>query len=98
MAESESTDVLSESSSSNPSTSSDTGLERECSTSSTTSSLLSRLKPANPSELSRKHKIDRNPPPKGKRRSQGRVAAGPKSVSPSQRVNEHPGKFLSVFE
>ena len=40
------------------------------------------------SELSRKRKVNRNPPPKGKKCSRGASASDPKSVTPSQRVSE----------
>ena len=45
------------------SSSSDTGTERECSSSSTSASLLSRLKAPNTSEFARKCKVDSNNPP-----------------------------------
>ena len=45
-------------------------------------SLLHRLRAPKPSEFSRKRVIDRNHPPKGKRRARGSVlASDPKSVS-----------------
>ena len=88
MADPLSSDLTSESS--RLSASSDTGTERECSSSSTSASLLSRLKAPNPSESARKRKVDsNNPPPNG-----GRGTVGPKSVSPSQRVQEHPDQYL----
>lgn len=59
-------------------------------------SLISQLRPANPSEFARKRKVDRNPPPKGKRKSRRHGTVGPKSVSHSQRVHEHLGKYLTV--
>ena len=40
--------------------------------------------------------VHRNPPPAGKRRSRGRGANEPKSVTPRQRVSEHPGEWLTV--
>ena len=51
-------------------------------------SLLSRLHRPTSSELSRKRKVNRNPPPKGKKCSRGASASDPKSVTPSQRVSE----------
>ena len=59
------------------------------------SSLLQRLKSPKPSELSRKRTVHCNPP-KGKKRSQGRSANDPKSVTPLQRVKEHDGECLCV--
>ena len=56
-------------------------------------SLLDRLWAPLPSELSRKRKIDTNPPPNGKRRSSARGDCDPKSVSPGQRVSEFPGEL-----
>ena len=57
------------------------------------SSLLSHLRA---SDLARKRAVHRNPPPAGKRRSRGRGANEPKSVTPRQRVSEHPGEWLTV--
>ena len=59
-------------------------------------SLLDRLKAPTPSDLARKRKIACNPPPKGKKRSCGRGANNPKSVTPIQRVKEHPDECLTV--
>ena len=62
-----------------------------------TVSLLDRLHCPKPSELACKRKIDPNPPPKGKRKSYGgRGTSGPKSVTPSQRIIQHPGECLTV--
>ena len=79
------------SSSSVPSTTTDIS-----SSSSTVTSLLSRLHRPTSSELSRKRKVDRNPPPKGKKRSRGASASDPKSVTPSQRIRQYAGENLSV--
>ena len=65
-------------------------------TSSGVGSLLSCLHRPTTSELSRKRKIDRNPPPKGKKRSRGASASDPKSVTPSQRVKQYTGENLTV--
>ena len=62
----------------------------------TTVSILDRLHCSKPSELARKRKVDHNPPPKGKRKSYGCGTSRPKSVSPKQRVTEHPGEYLTV--
>ena len=58
-------------------------------------SLLSRLHRPTSSELSRKRKVDQNPPPKGKKRSRGASASDPKSVTPSQRVKQYTGEAAS---
>ena len=55
--------------------------------------LLSRLHRPTSSELSRKRKVNRNPPPKGKKRSRGASASDPKS--PSQRVKQYTGEAAS---
>ena len=56
--------------------------------------LLDRLRS---SGLSRKRKVRKNMPPLGKRRSKGGgKSAGPKSVTPSQRVGEFQGEMLTV--
>ena len=60
-------------------------------------SFLSILHRPTSSELSRKRKVDRNPPPKGKKRSRGTASTNdPKSVTPSQRVRQYKGENLSV--
>ena len=61
-------------------------------------SLLSVLRCPKPSELSRKRKTQKNPPPPlGKcRATRGHGTFDPKSVSPVQRVQEYPGESLSV--
>ena len=56
--------------------------------------LLSRLKCPAPSDLSRKRKLNSNPP-KGLKSSKGSVAAEP-SIPPSTRVKEFPSEHLSV--
>ena len=45
-------------------------------------SILDVLKADTCTELTRKCKIDCNPPPKGKRRAQGEGSSEPKTVSP----------------
>ena len=59
-------------------------------------SLLERLRVPTVSELSRKRRIDANPPPPaGKKRSTQTVRKfDPQSVRPSQRANEFPGEQL----
>ena len=59
-------------------------------------SLLDRLKAPQRSELSRKRTVDRNPPPKGKRRARGPHTSDPKSVSPAQRIPEFSDEQLTV--
>ena len=59
-------------------------------------SVLSHLHRPTSSELSRKRKVDRNPPPKGKKPSQGASASDPKSITPSQRVKQYTGENLTV--
>ena len=59
-------------------------------TSAKVKSLLDSLHRPTASELSRKQKIDRNPPPKGKKRSIGSCSSDPKSITPQQRVRQHP--------
>jgi len=77
--------------------SSETGTEAtEHESTSSCVSLLDRLRSPKLSEFACKRKVDHNPPPKGERRSHGRATIGPKSVTPSQRVSEHPGEFLTV--
>lgn len=71
------------------------------SSTSTSLSLLERLRAPRPSDLGRKRSIHVNKPPIGKKRSLcgGAGAAGkhdPKSMSPSQRVNKFPGENLTV--
>ena len=66
------------------------------STAGTSSESLSVLRCPRPSELARKRKIQRNPPPSGKRRARGHGTFDPKSVSPAQRVSEYPGESLSI--
>ena len=61
-----------------------------------TTSLLQRLRRPKSSELARKRTVHRNHPPLGKRRCRGRGANEPKSVTPSQRVTEHPDECLTT--
>ena len=58
--------------------------------------LLDSLHKPTASELSRKQKIDRNQPPKGKKRSRGSFSSDPKSITPQQRVRQHPDQCFSV--
>ena len=52
-------------------------------------SILTVLRPPRPSELSRKRTIDRNPPPKGKKRSKcSNPNSDPKSITPEHRVKD----------
>ena len=53
-------------------------------------SILDVLKAPMHMELTRKRKIDCNPPPKGKRRAQGEGSSEPKTVSSCQRVDRFP--------
>ena len=53
-------------------------------------SILDVLRPPTRSELTRKRKVDSNPPPKGKRRAECA------SVSPRQRIDEFPDERLTV--
>ena len=66
------------------------------SSSSTSTSILNKLRPPTISDLARKRKILVNIPPVGKRRSTTTVKKfDPKSVKPSDRVSEFPGEQLS---
>ena len=56
-----------------------------------------RAKGSTHTELTRKRKIDWNPPPKGKRRARGEGSSEPKIVSPRQRLNEFPNECLAVY-
>ena len=58
-------------------------------------SLMTVLRCAQPAAISRKRKV-RNNPPTGKKRSCRRSLSDSKSVTPSQRVKEHPGETLCV--
>ena len=49
-------------------------------------SILEALKAPKASDLTRKHKVDCNSPPKGKRRARGEGSSEPKIVSPRERV------------
>ena len=75
------------------STTSESELEQSR-TDSTVSSLLDRLKSPTVSDLSRKTKVQTNPP-RGTKRGKGAVAAEP-SVSPSDRIREFPDEQLST--
>ena len=75
------------------STTSESELE-QLRTDSTVSSLLDRLKSPTVSDLSRKRKVQTNPP-RGTKRGKGAVAAEP-SVSPSDRIREFPDEQLST--
>lgn len=79
-----------------PSTTDSTSASSSSAVSSGVNSLLSRLHRPTSSELSRKRKVDRNPPPKGKKPSRGASASDPKSVTPSQRVKQYTGENLTV--
>ena len=59
-------------------------------------SILDVLKAPTRTELTRKRKIDCNPPPKGKRRARGEGSSEPKTVSPRQRVDQFPDQCLAV--
>ena len=54
------------------------------------------LKAPKLSDLTRKRKVDSNPPPKGKRRARGEGANEPKTVTASQRIKEFPGECLTT--
>ena len=57
--------------------------------STTVPSAYSMLRPPTSSQLSRKRAIDRNPPPKGKKRAKGpNRQSDPKSITPEQRVKD----------
>ena len=60
--------------------------------------LLSRLRAADPADISRPRKLKKNAAPIGKKRSHvaGRSAHNPKSTSPYQRVCEFPGENFTV--
>ena len=53
------------------------------------------LKASQASDLTRKRKIDSNPPV-GQKRSRGQGSSEPKSVSAKDRVNEFPDECLTV--
>ncbi len=55
--------------------------------------LLARLKCPKSSDLSRKRKVQSNPP-KNKKQCKGAVVDEPKSVAPSQRVKEFPSTLI----
>ena len=61
-------------------------------------SILQSLKAPKASDLTRKRKVDCNPPPKGKRKARGQGSSDPKTVSPGERVREFPdGEWLTVI-
>ena len=53
-------------------------------------STVEALKAPKASDLTRKRKVDCNPPPKGKRRAHREGSSEPKTVSPRERVREFP--------
>ena len=58
---------------------------------------MDRLKAPKASELARKRKVQSNPPVCMKRSKKGRnFAFAPKSITPYDRVKEHPGETLTV--
>ena len=59
-------------------------------------SILEALKTPKASDLTRKRKVDCNPPPKGKRRARGEGSSEPKTVSPRERVRKFPDECLTV--
>ena len=58
--------------------------------------ILEALKAPKLSELTRKRRIDSNPPPKGKRPARGEGSSEPKTVSAKQRVKEFAGECLAT--
>ena len=58
--------------------------------------VFNSLKAPKLSDLTRKRKVDSNPPPKGKRRARGEDANEPITVTASQRVKEFPGESLAT--
>ena len=76
-------------------------LEREATSGETSSNtvrtFLNTLKALRLSELTRKRRIDTNPPPpKGKRRARGEGSSEPKTVTATQRVKEFTGECLTA--
>ena len=60
-------------------------------------SLLDMLKAPKASDLARKRKVQSNPPVGMKQSKKGRNSAfAPKSITPYDRVKEHPGEPLTV--
>ena len=59
-------------------------------------SILEALKTPKASDLTRKRKVDCNPPPKGKRKARGEGSSEQKTVSPRERVREFPDECLTV--
>ena len=74
------------------------GTEHESTFSGSCVSLLHRLHSPKLSELARKRKVGHNPPPTRKRKSLRHEMVGPRSVSPSQRICEHPGECLLRYQ
>ena len=62
----------------------------------TVPSLLSRLKQATPSTLTRKRKVAQNLPHDGRRKKSPKCATEPKTVTANQRVKEFPAEKLTV--
>ena len=60
-------------------------------------SILDVLRAPTHMELTRKCKIDSNPPPKGKRQAQGEGSSEPKTISPHQQLNKFPNECLAVY-
>ena len=58
--------------------------------------ILNTLRSPKLSDLTRKRKVDCNPPPKGKRRARGEGANEPKTVTATQGVKEFPGEYLAT--
>ena len=60
-------------------------------------SLLDRLKSPKASDLARKRRVQSNPPVGMERSKKGKNSAlAPKSITPYDRVKEHPGEPLTV--
>ena len=60
-------------------------------------SILEALKAPKASDLTRKCKVDCNPPPKEKRRAHGECSTEPKTVSPRERVREFQDECFAVL-
>jgi len=60
-------------------------------------SLLEILKAPQASDLTRKRKVDCNPPV-GKKRSRGQHSSEPKSISPEDRVKEFPMRAYQYLQ
>ena len=70
--------------------------DADTSSSSSGPSLLDKLRAPRLSTLTRIRKIHCNTPPLGKKKSRGRSASDPKSVTPAQRVKEFDGEHIVV--